>query len=96
MTLAAVASAADSPPAATTWKGASRCVPVCEPMWTRRTFTRSSMGAMSRLRRRATTKTLAHRDNNPVMAAAQLPRVAIGRPERVIGKSTVQAMRSFN
>ena len=28
------------------------------------------------------------------MAAAQLPRVAIGRPERVIGKSTVQAMRS--
>lgn len=27
-------------------------------------------------------------------AAAQLPRVAIGRPERVIGKSTVQAMRS--
>jgi type III pantothenate kinase len=28
------------------------------------------------------------------MAAAQLPRVAIGRPERVIGKSTIQAMRS--
>jgi type III pantothenate kinase len=28
------------------------------------------------------------------MAAAQLPRVAVGRPERVIGKSTVQAMRS--
>ncbi len=28
------------------------------------------------------------------MAAAQLPRVAIGRPDRVIGKSTVQAMRS--
>lgn len=27
-------------------------------------------------------------------AAAQLPRVAIGRPERVIGKTTVQAMRS--
>jgi type III pantothenate kinase len=27
-------------------------------------------------------------------AAAQLPRVAVGRPERVIGKSTVQAMRS--
>ncbi|QLH39160.1 MAG: type III pantothenate kinase [Defluviicoccus sp.] len=27
-------------------------------------------------------------------AAAQLPRVAIGRPERVIGKNTVQAMRS--
>ncbi len=27
-------------------------------------------------------------------ASAQLPRVAIGRPERVIGKSTVQAMRS--
>ncbi len=28
------------------------------------------------------------------MAAAQLPRVAIGRPERVIGKNTIQAMRS--
>jgi type III pantothenate kinase len=28
------------------------------------------------------------------MAAAKLPRVAIGRPERVIGKSTVQAMKS--
>lgn len=28
------------------------------------------------------------------MAAAQLPRVAVGRPERVIGKTTVQAMRS--
>ena len=28
------------------------------------------------------------------MAAAQLPRVAIGRPERVVGKTTVQAMRS--
>lgn len=28
------------------------------------------------------------------MASAQLPRVAIGRPERVIGKNTVQAMRS--
>lgn len=28
------------------------------------------------------------------MASAQLPRVAIGRPERVIGKTTVQAMRS--
>ncbi len=27
-------------------------------------------------------------------ASAQLPRVAIGRPERVIGKGTVQAMRS--
>lgn len=27
-------------------------------------------------------------------ASAQLPRVAIGRPERVIGKNTVQAMRS--
>jgi type III pantothenate kinase len=27
-------------------------------------------------------------------AAAQLPRVAIGRPERVIGKNTIQAMRS--
>ena len=27
-------------------------------------------------------------------AAAQLPRVAIGRPERVIGRTTVQAMRS--
>lgn len=27
-------------------------------------------------------------------AAAQLPRVAVGRPERVIGKTTVQAMRS--
>jgi pantothenate kinase, type III len=27
-------------------------------------------------------------------AAAQLPRVAVGRPERVIGKNTVQAMRS--
>lgn len=27
-------------------------------------------------------------------AAAQLPRVAIGRPDRVIGKTTVQAMRS--
>src|SRR5512132_1009835 len=27
-------------------------------------------------------------------ASAQLPRVAIGRPERVIGKTTVQAMRS--
>jgi type III pantothenate kinase len=27
-------------------------------------------------------------------ASAQLPRVAIGRPERVIGKHTVQAMRS--
>lgn len=27
-------------------------------------------------------------------AAAQLPRVAIGRPDRVIGKNTVQAMRS--
>jgi type III pantothenate kinase len=26
--------------------------------------------------------------------AAQLPRVAVGRPERVIGKNTVQAMRS--
>ncbi|MBK8175806.1 MAG: type III pantothenate kinase [Rhodospirillales bacterium] len=28
------------------------------------------------------------------MASAQLPRVAIGRPDRAIGKSTVQAMRS--
>lgn len=28
------------------------------------------------------------------MASAQLPRVAIGRPERVVGKTTVQAMRS--
>jgi type III pantothenate kinase len=28
------------------------------------------------------------------MASAQLPRVAIGRPDRVIGKGTVQAMRS--
>lgn len=28
------------------------------------------------------------------MAAAKLPRVAVGRPERVIGKSTVQAMKS--
>ncbi len=28
------------------------------------------------------------------MAAAQLPRVAIGRPEKVIGKSTVEAMQS--
>lgn len=28
------------------------------------------------------------------MAAAQLPRVAIGRPDRVVGKNTVQAMRS--
>ena len=27
-------------------------------------------------------------------ASAQLPRVAIGRPERVVGKTTVQAMRS--
>lgn len=27
-------------------------------------------------------------------ASAQLPRVAVGRPDRVIGKSTVQAMRS--
>ena len=27
-------------------------------------------------------------------AAAQLPRVGIGRPERVIGKNTIQAMRS--
>jgi len=27
-------------------------------------------------------------------ASAQLPRVAIGRPERIIGKNTVQAMRS--
>ncbi len=27
-------------------------------------------------------------------ASAQLPRVAIGRPERVIGRNTVQAMRS--
>jgi type III pantothenate kinase len=27
-------------------------------------------------------------------AAAQLPRVAVGRPERVIGKNTIQAMRS--
>jgi len=26
--------------------------------------------------------------------AAQLPRVAIGRPERVVGKTTAQAMRS--
>lgn len=28
------------------------------------------------------------------MASAQLPRVAVGRPDRVIGKNTVQAMRS--
>ena len=28
------------------------------------------------------------------LASAQLPRVAIGRPDRVIGKGTVQAMRS--
>jgi len=28
------------------------------------------------------------------LASAQLPRVAIGRPERVVGKNTVQAMRS--
>ena len=28
------------------------------------------------------------------MAAAQLPRVAIGRPEKVIGKSTIEAMQS--
>ena len=28
------------------------------------------------------------------MASAQLPRVAVGRPDRVIGKNTIQAMRS--
>jgi type III pantothenate kinase len=28
------------------------------------------------------------------LASAQLPRLAIGRPDRVIGKTTVQAMRS--